>query len=112
MGADFYRHGEPEADEGSHAPRLLVVFQKQHLHGHEQVESQRTKPVVKRVGLIGEAGRVVEVHVPKELVEAVFLGPFEVVAFKHQPGGGWFVDLFALELTDQPQPRSSSRLRY
>ncbi len=35
---------------------------------------------------------------PKELVEAVFLGSLEVVAFKHQTGCRGFVDLFALEL--------------
>lgn len=68
-------------------------------HGDEQIESQRTKSVVKGIGLIENAGRAVEDHVCEELVEAVFLGPCEVMAFQDQAGGGGLVDIIAQELS-------------
>lgn len=51
--------------------------------GHEQIQSQCSDGVVERVGRGGQTGRMVQVHVTKELMETLFFGPLESVLFEN-----------------------------
>ncbi len=61
-----------------------MLIQKQVFHCHEQVEGARPLRVAEGIGIVRKAGRIVQIHVAKNVIESLPLGSLDPLLLENK----------------------------